>query len=130
MIEWEGSRVGIFRKKSESAPVIPSTGDADDDQLLWRIAQQSDLAVGRHWVHYVYFANEGAARAAAAQIIASGWDVQRVDQSADGGPEWVVIAEQHGVVTSPEAVRNARMFFESVAAAHSGGDYDGWEASL
>jgi hypothetical protein len=98
--------------------------------LLAQIAQQSDLATRRHWVHYVYFANESAARAAAAQIIASGWDIQRVDQSADGGPEWVVIAEQHGVVTSPEAVRNARMFFESVAAAHPGGDYDGWEASL
>ena len=33
-------------------------------------------------------------------------------------------------VTSPAAVREARLFVEGVAATHEGGDYDGWEASL
>ncbi len=109
---------------------MPSAGNPGDDQLLAHIAQHSNLDAGRHWVHYVYFANEDAAHAAAVQIRSGGWDIQRVDKSADGGPEWVVIAEKHGAVTSPVAVRDARQFFESVAAAHPGGDYDGWEASL
>ena len=39
------------------------------------------------------------------------------------------IAERHGAVTTPEAVRSARMFFETVAQQWAGGDYDGWEAS-
>jgi hypothetical protein len=51
-----------------------------------------------------------------------------VDVAAAGGPEWIVIAETQAI-TSPTAVREARRFFEGVAATH-GGDYDGWEASL
>jgi hypothetical protein len=120
----------IFGGKPKSASTIPSAGHAGDDQLLAQIAQHSDLDAGRHWVHFVYFANEDAARAAAGQISQAGWDIQRVDPSADGGPEWAVIAEQHNAVTSPEAVRSARTFFESIAGTHRGGEYDGWEASL
>ena len=50
-------------------------------------------------------------------------------ESAAGGPQWVVIAERNGAVTSPEAVREARTFFERVARQWPGGEYDGWEAS-
>ncbi|MBK8459428.1 MAG: ribonuclease E inhibitor RraB [Micropruina sp.] len=88
----------------------------------------SDLATPRHWVHYLYFADEGAAREAAGVVNAAGWQLQEVAESAAGGPERVVIAERHGAVTSPEAVREARVFFESVAQQWSGGEYDGWEA--
>ena len=122
--------MGIFRRKAEPATSVAPTGHAGDDELLAQIAQHSDLEAGRHWVHYVYVAHEDAARRAAEHITASGWDIQRVDPAADGGPEWVVIAEQHGAVTTPDAVRSARQFFESVAGAHPGGGYDGWEASL
>ena len=122
--------MGLFRRKLEPAPSLGSTGHEGDDELLAQIALHSDLEAGRHWVHYVYVGDEDAARRAAEQVTAGGWDVQRVDLSAAGGPEWVVIAEQHGAVTTPDAVRTARQFFESVAAAHRGGGYDGWEASL
>lgn len=44
------------------------------------------------------------------------------------GPGWVVIAEQYRAVTSAESVRNARMFFEGVAARVPNGEYDGWDA--
>src|SRR3954452_24718895 len=94
-LRWQGSRMRIFGGKPKSASTIPSAGHAGDDQLLAQIAQHSDLDAGRHWVHFVYFANEDAARAAAGQISQAGWDIQRVDPSADGGPEWAVIAEQH-----------------------------------
>lgn len=80
-------------------------------------------------MHYLYFMGEPQARSAAEVVSAAGWQIQRVDAAAGGGPEWVVIAESHAV-TSPSSVRDARLFFEGVAATHEGGDYDGWEASL
>lgn len=89
----------------------------------------SDLTLTRHWVHYLYFADEAAARAAAEVVQAAGWYLQEVSESAAGGPEWVVIAEKYSAVTSPEAVREARLFFEAVAQQWPGGNYDGWEAS-
>ena len=122
--------MAIFRRKPQPTASLVPTGHAGDDELLAQIAQHSDLEAGRHWVHYVYVAHEAAARRAAEQVTAGGWDVQRVDPAADGGSEWVVIAEQHGAVTRPEAPPPPRQFFESVAASHPGGEYDGWEASL
>jgi hypothetical protein len=77
----------------------------------------------------VYVPDEPRARSAAEVFEAAGWAIQHVDESAGGGPEWVVIAERHDAVTSPTAVRDARLFFEGVAATHDG-EYDGWEASL
>jgi hypothetical protein len=62
-------------------------------------------------------------------VTAAGWELQAVDVSAGGGPEWVVVVERHGAVTSSYAVHEARLFFEGVAATHDG-EYDGWEASL
>jgi len=34
------------------------------------------------------------------------------------------------VVTSPDAVRDARTLFEAVASRHGAGEYDGWGAGL
>jgi hypothetical protein len=61
-------------------------------------------------------------------VSAAGWQIQRVDVAAGGEPAWVVIAEAHAV-TTPTAVRDARWFFEGVAATNEG-DYDGWEVSV
>lgn len=118
--------MGLFRR-NKTVPF--NTGHAGDDQLLTQLAQMSDLTAPRHWVHYLYFADEAGAREAAAVVAAAGWELQDVAESAAGGPEWVVIAERHGAVTDPDAVRDARAFFERVAQQWPGGDYDGWEAS-
>jgi len=118
--------VKLFRRRNA---VHFDTGHAGDDQLLAQLSQMSDLTAPRHWVHYLYFADEAAARGAAAVVAAAGWELQNVAESAAGGPEWVVIAERHGAVTSPEAVREARRFFDGIARQWAGGDYDGWEAS-
>ncbi len=127
---WEPAGVGLFSRRAKApAPVIGSSGHAGDDALLAQIAAAGDLDAGRHWVHYVYLPDEARARSVAEVVTAAGWDLQLVDYSAGGGPEWVVIAERHGAVTSPQAVRDARLFFEGVAATHDG-EYDGWEASL
>ncbi|KYH46288.1 ribonuclease E inhibitor RraB [Branchiibius sp. NY16-3462-2] len=119
--------MGIFRRHKTATF---DTGHAGDDQLLTQLSKESDLGAPRHWVHYLYFADEADARAAAAVVQAAGWELQRVDESAAGGPEWVVIAERNGAITSPEAVHDARVFFEDVARRWPGGDYDGWEASM
>lgn len=119
--------MAIFRK-SKSDP-ITSTGHTGDDALLAQIAARSDLKAPRHWVHYLYSADENAARAAAADIAANGWQLQRVDVAAQGNG-WVVIAERHDAVISPDDVRAARAYFEAVASRVEGGAYDGWEASL
>ena len=122
--------MAIFRRKPQPTASLVPTGHAGDDELLAQIAQHSDLEAGRHWVHYVYVAHEAAARRAAEQVTAGGWDVQRVDPSADGGSAWVVIAEQRGAVTSPDPGRAPRPLVGSRPASHPGGEYDGWEASL
>jgi Protein of unknown function (DUF1260). len=118
--------MSFFRRRN-----VPqfNTGHAGDDQLLAQLASMSDLTTPRHWVHYLYFANEDAARGAAVSVSAAGWQLREVAESAAGGPEWVVIAERQNAVTSPEAVRAARNFFEGIARQWPGGDYDGWEAS-
>ncbi len=119
--------MGLFRRRPRDPGLAP-TGDAGDDALLAMLASRSDLGSPRHWVHYLYVADEAQARSAAEVIAAAGWGLQSVDVAATGGPDWVVIAETHAV-TTPEAVRDARQFFEGVAATHEGGEYDGWEAS-
>lgn len=123
----------FFRRQpnseSRGIPQLPTTGHEGDDTLLSQIASKSDIDATRHWVHYLYVKDEPQARSAADVVSAAGWQIQRVDTAAGEEPGWVVIAESHAV-TSPDAVRQARLFFEGVAATHEGGDYDGWEASL
>ena len=113
----------LFRRQAaRTTPALPTAGHAGDDALLAQIAP-------RHWVHDLYVQDAPQARSAAHVDSAAGWQIQRVDVAAGGGPGWVVIAEAQAV-TSPAAVREARLFFEGVAATHEGGDYDAWEASL
>jgi hypothetical protein len=127
----QARRVAIFRRTSRrrGGSNLPSSGHPGDDELLGQIASRSDIAAPRHWVHYLYLGDETQARSAADVIASAGWDILRIDVAADGGPEWVVIAESQAV-TTPQSVRGARLFFEGVAATHVGGSYDGWEASL
>lgn len=114
----------LFRR----APALESTGHEGDDHLLREIARRSRIDAPRHWVHYVYFADEAGARSAARAIERAGWTLQTVDAAANGDG-WVVIADQHDVVVTPASVQSARSLFERVAA-EAGGDYDGWEASV
>ncbi|UTT61936.1 ribonuclease E inhibitor RraB [Microcella humidisoli] len=107
-----------------------STGHAGDDQLLEILSERSDLASPRHWVHFLYFPDESSARTAAASVEEAGWALQAVQPAATDNGDWIVIAERHDAVVSPDAVMEARISFESIVAAHPGADYDGWEASL
>jgi hypothetical protein len=125
--------VKLFRRRASRAaqtnPDLSTSGHAGDDTLLAQIDSRGDIEEPRHWVHFLFVQDERQARSAAQVIAAAGWQIQRVEVAASGGPEWVVIAETHAA-TTPDAVRVARLFFEGVAATHGGGKYDGWEASL
>lgn len=117
-----------FGKKK---PALPSSGHAGDDMVLQQMVKQgADLAEPRHWVHYLYFADESTARDAATAISGAGWALQRVDRAASDDGSWVVITERHDVIVDPNSVREARMFLEGVVATRPHADYDGWEASL
>jgi len=80
-------------------------------------------------MHYLYVADESAARAAASEVISDGWDLDRVEAVAEG-QGWVVVAEQHDAVLSAERVAAARRFFEGLADRSVGGDYGGWKSEL
>ncbi len=117
--------MGLFSRRSP----IPSTGDPEDDELYTLIARKSDITAPRHWVHYLYFADESGARTACAAAVDHGWALQRVGAAAVG-EEWIVIAERRDAVVTPDAIRDARAFFGSLAESIRGGEYDGWEASV
>lgn len=119
--------MGIFRRNKRPAPVVPSTGHPGDDQLLALIARDVGLDAVQDWTHYVYFAREETARAAALDIQGSGWDIRSVEPSPDR--RWVVIAGREVDGIDPEAVRDARAYFERLAATRPRGEYDGWEVS-
>jgi len=88
--------VPLFKRQ----PSIQTTGHAGDDQVLAEIAKHSNLDEPRHWIHYLYVADESAARSAAEVVECAGWLLRAVEVAADGNG-WVVIAEQTNVVTSP-----------------------------
>ena len=117
--------MALFKKRVKIAP----TGNTADDALLAKIAGRSDLQKPRHWVHYFYARDEKAARGAAKTMTQGGWEIQRVGAGAPTEP-WIVVAEKHDVVLTPEDVRSAREFFATLASTTDGGEYDGWQASL
>ena len=98
-----------------------------DDDLLGRLEARTDLGAPRHWMHYLYVADESTARAAADEVLTDGWDLDRVE-AADRG--WVVVAEQHDAVLTPDRVAAARRFFEDLADRCAGGHYEGWKTEL
>jgi hypothetical protein len=122
--------MGFFsRHRAAAPPPAFSTGHPGDDQVLGLLAAHRDLSSPRHWVHYLYFPDEASATSWAASIEASGWTLQAVEPAATGDGQWVVIPERHEAIVSPDAVKNARAYFEAVAAQVKNAEYDGWVAS-
>lgn len=121
----------LFSRRSRAASNSTfNTGHAGDDELLGIIAQRSDLNAPRHWVHYLYFPDEASARSWSGSIEAAGWTLRTVAPAAVDDGSWVVMPERHDVVLSPDAVRDARTYFDAIAAQVESAEYDGWEASL
>jgi hypothetical protein len=104
----------------------PPDDTAELDQLVVRqlLGLGADLAQPRHVRHFLYFAQERDARAAADEIAEGEYDVSVTAPTADE-PLWTVVGQGYRVIGS-DTVAGFRAFFEAVADRHHG-EYDGWE---
>ena len=114
----------LDRIRNKGAPATPQ--EADRLVLRQLAGRGADLAQPRHVIHYLYFASEDAARAAARAIDEADWDT--TVQPPDGAiAEWSVRAEGYRIV-GHTTVEGFRARFEQIAEEF-GGEYDGWEAA-
>jgi len=112
--------MGLFSRKSAIQP----TGHPGDDQLLGLLSKTpSGLGVPRHWLHYVYAADEAGAAHLEARASEAGWSVARVVPEYHG-----IVAERADLAVDRDSVIETRGFFELIASEVEGGEYDGWEA--
>ena len=105
----------------------PRTPQDTDALALRHLTRRgADLAQARHVLHFLYFADEVNARAAAAVADRASW---RVTVTAPGERivEWTVRVEGDRVL-NPATVAAFRAWFERLAEDHHG-EYDGWEAA-
>src|SRR5690348_12047396 len=125
----------LFRRKQDDEPVdmnerSPQLGLrykdlAVMDQLM---KNGADLTQSRHVIYYSYAPSEQTAQAMRSEAETGGYEATVRDPLPDYPGQWGVICETHAV-TSPDFVREADDFFQSLADRH-GAEYDGWEASL
>lgn len=105
----------------------PKTPQEADALALRQLAGRgADLAQPRHVVHFLYFAGEDDARAAADVVREAGWQAA-IEEPTANVDVWTVRADATRVVSSA-TIESFRAWFEHVAAEHRG-EYDGWEAS-
>lgn len=103
-----------------------TTQEADALALRQLAGRGADLAQPRHVIHFLYFAEESDAHAAAEVSKGAGWSTT-VDPPGENVTVWTVRADATRIV-STTTVESFRAWFEGVAAEHRG-EYDGWEAS-
>jgi hypothetical protein len=117
--------VGLLdRIRLQGRPTTPQEADA---LALRQLARRgADLALPRHVVHFLYFADEDDARAAVQVAREAGW-AAALEEPREAVSAWTVRADATRVV-SAATVQSFRAWFERVAAEH-GGEYDGWEAA-
>jgi hypothetical protein len=114
-------RLRGFRQKTP--PPAPELDRIIVAQLRGRGA---DLALPRHVLHFLYFDDETAARAASAEVERAGFEAT-VAEPDEAVAQWSVRAEATRVVDETN-VDAYRAQFERIASEH-GGEYDGWEAA-
>jgi len=102
-----------------------SPQEADSLALRQLSARGANLTKPRHVIHFLFFALEADAEAAAEAIRATSWDA-RLEPPTESRPEWTVRADDERIV-SVDTVSAYRSWFEQVAIQHHG-EYDGWEA--
>ncbi len=104
----------------------PRTPQEADRLALKQLAGRgADLSRSRHVIHFLYFASERDARAAA-DAIGDVWKTA-VEPPGETIVDWCVKADGNRTL-GPETVSAFRSWFEDLAARH-GGEYDGWEAA-
>ena len=113
----------IDRIRYSGAPKTPE--DADRLALRQLAGRGADLSRPRHVIHFLYFASERDAHAAA-EAIGDSWTLE-IEQPSDDVEQWCVKADGTRTL-SPETVSAFRARFEQLAESHAG-EYDGWEAA-
>ena len=116
-------RMGLLDRFRKEVPPPP---ELDQISLKHLRRVGADLSLPRHILHFLYFEDEQAARAAGEALSAGGYQFE-VNPPDEQVAEWVVRAETTRVVDET-TVSGYRRFFEQVASEH-GGEYDGWEAA-
>lgn len=105
----------------------PKTPQEADKLALRQLASRgADLSKPRHVIHFLLFAQEADARAAAEAFDGSAWTA-RIEPPSESLVEWSVRVDGQRIV-GPETIAAFRQQFEQIASQHSG-EYDGWEAS-
>jgi regulator of ribonuclease activity B len=107
-------------------PKPPPGPELDRLSLKELRGRGADLTRPRHVLHFLYFADESAARRAAEAVAAAGYEVSVIGPD-ERVSEWGVRAETTRVVNE-STVHAFRSWFQQVAAEHEG-EYDGWEAA-
>lgn len=125
----------LRRKKKDGDPVdleerSSQLGVKHKDLLTLRhlVANGADLDEPRHVLYFLYVPKEEHARACADRARQAGWQAT-VKEPLPDLPDWTVVCEQQAAITTPEFIRDATDFFESLAE-ELGGKCDGWEASV
>ncbi len=110
--------------------------DGDRRVLAAMTSTGANLAKPAHTIHFLYFKSMDAAKSAAGELQATGYQNLRVHRAPTkslwkrwfGPHEYSCIAETHAVPS--EAGVFATTDRMNALAAKFGGDYDGWEASV
>lgn len=133
--------MGLFgrRKGSDDLDDEPFDPDERSPQLGLRnkdlvvlgelMKAGADLSLPRHASYELSFVQLAAASLAADEAEAAGWRAQVHDPVPDDGALWSLVCERPDVVLTPDFVRAADDFFQSLADRFAGG-YDGWEAAV
>lgn len=103
-----------------------SPQEADALALRQLAGRGADLAQPRHVIHFLYFTEEGDARAAADVVREAGWHAEIADPTPNV-EVWTLRADGTRII-STATVETFRAWFEHVATEHRG-EYDGWEAA-
>ena len=114
----------LDRIRYQGSPKTPQ--DADELALRQLAGRGADLAKPRHVIHFLYFASESDARAAADAVTEGSWTAN-VEPPTETIHQWCVKADGQRIL-GPETVAAFRSWFENLAAQHDG-EYDGWEAA-
>lgn len=99
-----------------------------DAKTLKALAEAgSDLTRPHEIDHWIYFQDEADARAAARELVASGFSVEPIAKDP-GDSVWRLLARKTMVPRLAE-VEATSEFLEDLARRHRG-DYDGWETQV
>jgi Regulator of ribonuclease activity B len=124
----------LFRKRRTDEPVnmnerSPQLGVrykdlAVLDQLM---KNGADLSESRHVIYYSYAPSQETAQAMQREAEMNGYAASVREPLPKFPSQWAMVCETQAV-TSPDFVREADDFFQTLADRH-GAEYDGWEAS-